>query len=251
MYLFLLVLSLSIMSVLAYPVSRFLIEVQEPTVGMPLSKAMVITEDMQTYYENLLDQIISSHSEEFLLSMANSMTRENMDTIYRPQATMLLGKSDPVHDVCLYRMPQWIGKYVHDTHAKTYEMVSPVIQSYMDHHWHQQEMTPNDIKEFLVSLNRHLINRIEQTMLDPRIVLSDLAAKLQSCQQNYEKSFFLKRLYMRVFQTKFINEGDMQNHFLVKYMEEMHMDLVSQIDDGVPDLVELIQNDLDDDFVTD
>jgi hypothetical protein len=105
MHSILLVLLLYSILVFGYPVSRFLIEIQEPSIGVPLTKSVMVKEDIQTFYENLLDEVISSHSEEFLLSMTHSMTLEKMDALYRPHATLLLGSSDPIHGKIIFSIP--------------------------------------------------------------------------------------------------------------------------------------------------
>lgn len=96
MHSILLILLLYSILVFGYPVSRFLIEIQEPSIGMPLTKAVMVKEDIQTFYENLLDEVISAHSEEFLLSLTHSMTLEKVNALYRPQATLLLGSGETI-----------------------------------------------------------------------------------------------------------------------------------------------------------
>lgn len=160
-------------------------------------------------------------------------------------------------------MPQWIGKFLHDSHARTYAMVEPMVDDYMDRHWpsrlQQQEMTPDDIQGFLVLLNQALIAQIDQTMMDPQIVLSDLSLKLQTCQYRHSMSHesFLQRVTVRLFgvqpsrRTEKALQGDMQHHFLVKYLKELRSDFLSQLQDNIPELVQLVQTDLEDDFVSD
>lgn len=140
-------------------------------------------------------------------------------------------------------------------------MVAPLVDDYMDRHWpsprQQQEMTPDDIKGFLVLLNKALIAQIDQTMLDPHTVLSDLSLKLQTCQYRYNMSHgsFLQRVTVRLFGVQLSKregvQADMQNHFLVKYLNELRSDFLFQLNDDIPELVQLVQTDLDDDFVSD
>ncbi|CAO3587200.1 unnamed protein product [Absidia cylindrospora] len=258
-----------IMTVIGYPASRFLIEIEEPSIGALLTKDVMIRDDIQTHYENLLDEVISTHSEDFLLKMTYSMTSEKIESFYRPQANILLKtNSNPqpeIHSKCLYRMPHWIGKYLHDTHSTTYNNVAPMVQVYMEDHWpstrHQQEMTPSDIKEFLVQLNQNLVSRIEQSMMDPVVLLTDLSLKLQSCQQQYDaKNSFLSRMLVqivgdsrgmktRTFSPDDFMDGDVKDHFLVGYLMAMRADLVAQMDNRMMDLEQLIHDDLEDDFV--
>ncbi|ORZ17352.1 hypothetical protein BCR42DRAFT_491236 [Absidia repens] len=258
-----------IMTVIGYPASRFLIEIEEPPIGALLTKDVMIKDDIQTHYENLLDEVISTHNEDFLLKMTYSMTGEKMESFYRPQANMLLktkGNPQPeIHSKCLYRMPHWVGKYLHDTHSMTYNNVAPMVQNYMEDHWpstrHQQEMTLSDIKTFLIQLNQHLESRIEQSMMDPTALLTDLSLKLQLCQQQYDtKSSFLSRVLVqivgdshgmntRTFSSDDLVDGDVKDHFLVNYLMAMRVDLATQMDNRMMDLEQLIHDDLEDDFV--
>jgi hypothetical protein len=93
MYFTLLTFLTCIMMVIGYPASRFLIEIEEPTIGNQLTKDVMIREDIQTHYENLLDEVISTHDEDFLLKLTYSMTSEKIESLYRPQVNMLLDKS--------------------------------------------------------------------------------------------------------------------------------------------------------------
>jgi hypothetical protein len=51
--------------VAGYPISQLLLTGTMP----PLSKADMILQDMQTHYEDLVDQVLSTHSEDVLLAL--------------------------------------------------------------------------------------------------------------------------------------------------------------------------------------
>ncbi|ORZ17323.1 hypothetical protein BCR42DRAFT_414390 [Absidia repens] len=265
---------LNVMMVISYPVPKFqLIDLQNPADDSSLTKDVMIMEDIQTHYENLVDEVISSHSEDFLLSMTWSMSKDKLNTVYRPQMSMLLANQPAIHDKCLHRMPHWIGKYLHDLHSKMYGRIAPMIQDYMVSHWpssrwYPADMTTSDIAEFLESLNHVLLTSSTTTVqMDPTLALADLAFQLQTCQHHQQQQqgkgrrwgldFFLwGKLFgsggghrSESLPTSFDVDGSMKHHFYVRLLAEMRSDLVTEMHDRIDDLIPLIQDDLHDRFV--
>ncbi|CAO3587235.1 unnamed protein product [Absidia cylindrospora] len=259
------------MIAIAYPVSKFLmIDLQNPANDPILTKDVMIMEDIQTHYENLVDEVISGHSEDFLLSMTWSMSKETLNTVYRPQMSMLLANHPTIHDKCLHRVPHWIGKYLHDMHSKAYETVAPKIQDYMISHWpssrwYPADMTTSDIAEFLESLNHVLLTSSTTTVqMDPIVALTHLGTQLQLCQQQqqqqeirrwgldfllWDKLFGGSSHSIEPLPSSYDVNGSMRHHFFVRFLAEMRADLVTEMHDRIPDLIPLIQDDLHDRFV--
>jgi hypothetical protein len=162
-------------------------------------------------------------------------------------------------------MPHWIGKYLHDTHSATYNNVAYMVQVYMDNHWpsvqHQQGMTLTDFNDRLVQLNQHLMTYIDQSMMDPITLLTDLSLKIQSCQQQYNtRDSFLSKMMIpfqrdcremktRRFLTNGLVNDKLKSHFLVNYLTSMRKDMITQMNDRLMDLAQLIYDDVNDDYV--
>ncbi|KAI8332855.1 hypothetical protein BC941DRAFT_473892 [Chlamydoabsidia padenii] len=86
---------------------------------------LMIHDDIQTHYETMVDEIISTHSEDILFQLANSMNdRQSLEQLLQPQAIALLGY--PVQETCLKRMPSMIAKHLHDLHTKVLDTIEPV-----------------------------------------------------------------------------------------------------------------------------
>ncbi|KAI8089740.1 uncharacterized protein BX664DRAFT_386177 [Halteromyces radiatus] len=249
--------------VFGYPASKFLIEIEQG-ISSEFNKQVMINEDIQAHYENILDEVISTHNEDFLLTMTHSMTKDKLVSYYRPQINLLLNDDDYIDDKCLYRLPHLLGKQLFDIHADTFAMVAPMVQNYMKMHWptpedlDEEEMTAIEIEDHLVQLNSHLMTRVNHIMMDPKVISSHLAQQLHACQQQYhpyQHGHLWKRWMIHLFgvydnhNVWKSEDREWQDHFLFKYLMDMQQDLKDQLDTRMEDLVQILQDDLYDEFV--
>ncbi|SAM03275.1 hypothetical protein [Absidia glauca] len=196
-----------------YPISQLLLTGTMPS----LSKADMILQDMQTHYENLVDQVLSTHSEDVLLAL-----------IKKPQVLL---ETPSVKDRCLYRVPHWLGKEIHETHTRTVASVAPIIEEYMAQKWpsshYLAKMTPAVTREWLIQLNQNLMARLR--LMDPDHATKELMRQLSKCSSSI------------------IHPGS----FLADCVSKMKKDLVVQLHEHVGDLVQLVYDDLQDEYLDD
>jgi hypothetical protein len=109
--------------------------------------------------------------------------------------------------------------------------VAPLIEEYMEQRWpstqYHAEMTPVVTQEWLVQLNQNLMIRLR--LMDPDHTTRDLTRQLNKC--GFSRTF--------------------KGSFLTDYVSKMKKDLVAQLQEHVADLVQLIQDDLQDDYLDD
>ncbi|CAO3598653.1 unnamed protein product [Absidia cylindrospora] len=140
---------------------------------------LVVHDDIQTYYENIVDEIISTRSEDVLMKLAHSMNNdESLESLLQPQAVTLL--DHPVQGACLARMPGMIAQQLHRLHTKVLDAIEPTVdtllQTYplaiteLDDGQQLQQM-----QQQLVLLNnamdQHVMQILKQAHLEHKVAL--------------------------------------------------------------------------------
>ncbi|KAI8341021.1 hypothetical protein BC941DRAFT_449507 [Chlamydoabsidia padenii] len=86
----------------------------------------MVHDDIQGYYENIIDEVLSIHSEDVLVQMAHSMNdQQSLEHLLQPQAIALL--HHPVQETCLSRMPGMIAHHLHRLHTTLLDTIEPTL----------------------------------------------------------------------------------------------------------------------------
>ncbi|CAO3596195.1 unnamed protein product [Absidia cylindrospora] len=158
---------------------------------------LMIHDDIQGYYENILDEVISTHNEDVLVQLAHSMNdQHSLERLLQPQAIAIL--HHPVQETCLTRMPGLIAQHLHHLHTKLLDRIEPTIDTLLKSHSlllteqqehddlparHQQDM---DMMEKLTLLNKavdqHVMQIFNQARLEHKLALDLSACEIQQNQ---------------------------------------------------------------------
>ncbi|ORZ18036.1 hypothetical protein BCR42DRAFT_490690 [Absidia repens] len=141
---------------------------------------LVIHDDIQTYYENIVDEIISTRSEDVLMKLAHSMSNdESLESLLQPQAITLL--DHPVQGTCLARMPGMIAQQLHRLHTKVLDAIEPAVDSLLKTYpltiteLDDGQPQPQQMQQNLVLLNnamdQHVMQVLKQAHLEHKVAL--------------------------------------------------------------------------------
>ncbi|KAI9022198.1 hypothetical protein CLU79DRAFT_751613 [Phycomyces nitens] len=163
LFLFTLVLSAPVQS----PESQNVIKAMDNE--WPMTPEYVIRDDVQAYYENTVDEVLSVRSEDILNWLATTVNSRAIEKTLRPQA-QLLGLTD-VHDSCLTMMPGFVAKHINQINTRLYAAVEPSVNEFLPQLWpdyaQTNQMTKSDAKTIrpeisssLYSLNQAIGSRL-------------------------------------------------------------------------------------------
>ncbi|KAL0078636.1 hypothetical protein J3Q64DRAFT_1851960 [Phycomyces blakesleeanus] len=135
----------------------------------PMTPEYVIRDDIQAYYENTVDEVLSVRSEDILNWLATTVNSHSTEQTLRPQAK-LMGLDD-VHDACLTMMPGFVAKHINQINTRLYAAVEPSVNEFLPQLWpdyaQTNQMTDLDAKTIhpeiassLYSLNQAIGSRL-------------------------------------------------------------------------------------------
>lgn len=155
---------------------------------------VMIHDDIQSHYENMVDEVVSTHSEDILFRLARAMTDEDsLDALLQPQATVLLdhpvqGKSFSSLQIdliliphrfigtCLNRMPSMIAKQLHDLHAKALATIEPTLDSFP---FNQDTDMMQHLSQLNVIMDQKMMTVLEHHPLEHNVALALSACERQ------------------------------------------------------------------------
>ncbi|KAI9299538.1 hypothetical protein BJ944DRAFT_274150 [Cunninghamella echinulata] len=165
---------------------------QQPT-ELSTTNQMILYDDIQGYYENILDEIISTQSEDLLVRLSNAKNdMDQLTSLLQPQANALLSSSsfsssNTLNPTCLQRMPSMIAHQLHDIHSEMMSSVEPSLQSVFSRHFdfskkELNDMTPEEFYTQLKALHQELSHQL-LSLFKHQPLEKELTQALIQCEQ--------------------------------------------------------------------
>ncbi|CAO3629856.1 unnamed protein product [Cunninghamella echinulata] len=139
-----------------------------PILNEPLlSKQDTIQQEVQTFYENIIDEVISYHSEAFLYSLYYDEDIKNN----------LLKINNDQHEKCLNNIPHYIGMLLYDKHFETYKNIGLFIEKEIV--WKKEK----DQHEWSKEIQQTVLYLFKQYM-NPMNFIINVSTLLSTCKYN-------------------------------------------------------------------
>ncbi|CAO3639080.1 unnamed protein product [Cunninghamella echinulata] len=197
-YLFLFLLPL----VICLPLQQQQQQQQQQPTELSTTNQMILYDDIQGYYENILDEIISTQSEDLLVRLSNAKNdMDQLTSLLQPQANALLSSSsssssfsssssNTLNPICLQRMPSMIAHQLHDIHSEMMSSVEPSLQSVFSRHFdfskkELNNMTPEEFYSQLKALHQDLSYQL-LSLFKHQPLEKELTQALIQCEQQQQ-----------------------------------------------------------------
>ncbi|KAI8088999.1 uncharacterized protein BX664DRAFT_314246 [Halteromyces radiatus] len=142
--------------------------------------SLMLHDDIQAYYENIADEVISTHSEDVLVQLAQAMNDQTtLETFLQPQAIALL--HHPVQETCLMRMPGMIAQQLHRLHTKVLDAMEPTLDKLLQEYPIQDDMMQLTLLN--AAMGEHVTQLFDRLQLEHKVALDLSACEIQQNQQ--------------------------------------------------------------------
>ncbi|KAG0175421.1 hypothetical protein DFQ28_000051 [Apophysomyces sp. BC1034] len=144
----------------------------EPSLVEDWPLTVNIRDTIEGYYENIVDEVLSTNSEVFLLDLTHM--RSIQSGRLRLEASQLGLKN--VNDDCLFKMPGIIAQNVHQLNEQVFGSIDGLVSTYLPLLLPRQLSTLDDrrLDELLQSINQamvfELIQKMQNYELSSRII---------------------------------------------------------------------------------
>ncbi|KAL9558063.1 hypothetical protein MBANPS3_001086 [Mucor bainieri] len=167
----------------ALPVQHAFVPSSLSQENSPDAQEYTIYSSVIEYYENLVDNTLSSESEELLINLIH-LPKASMKNILTLQAESMGFKA--ISDKQLNKMPSLIGKHIQAMNTQIYEAIEPIVKSHWSAVWDKQLLYTDDQEEILSFLSS--LNGIVAKKLMDQVGAFDLLEKVkQDMVALYEK----------------------------------------------------------------
>ncbi|KAI8370562.1 uncharacterized protein BYT42DRAFT_617105 [Radiomyces spectabilis] len=258
---FLVLLSTLVFSVLG----RQLVFVEE---NWPLATEFAIRDDIQSYYENIVDEVLSTYSEVLLLEMQYNSYRHGKRTPYFQEQATLIGLSH-ANEKCVLKLPAYVGQHLYEMNNHVFSQVEPIVDGFIATLWPThidikpgEPLPENEVASFVHSLNEAVTFHILKTIRDYDITAHVMHAMKQcdviksatddshsSCRHsrwiNYLKSLIPSSSRLGAyFSPPPTSMPSSQKPALTTYLETVATELRQGFDNELESLTDKIQQDL-------
>ncbi|KAI8384831.1 uncharacterized protein BYT42DRAFT_603796 [Radiomyces spectabilis] len=242
----------------------------------PLTSEFAVRDNIQTYYENIVDDVLSTQSEDLLLGLSRSLRdRQQLTKLLGPQAARLGFVS--MHETCMMKMPGFIASRLNELNNRIFTSVDPAVSEWLPVRWPEGDhpevvlgtlrerdewSEQNELVSSLQSLKQDIQQSLWQVM-DQYALHQQIAKDIQTCQQEREASTSDSHASHRL--SWFTNLGQWfgnrdttpkeerdlsdvssseASDMLQVYIDAIRIELASEFDDRIDTLVSNIYTDL-------
>ncbi|KAI9251414.1 hypothetical protein BDA99DRAFT_608106 [Phascolomyces articulosus] len=242
----------------------------------PLSNAVMMRDTIEGFYETVVDDVLSAHTEDLLVMLTHSPRNKKLKLL-QSQATTLRGS--PLQDGCLVKMPGYIGNQLHQLNARVFGAIRGIVGEALPAVWPDYDalestmmttespppVPQHQVASALYSLNLAVGHRLTQVFEDFDLLdrlRHDLAACDQAIADTVQEDSTLTmksttkmtmtdyiintghRFIHRLFWTRGCGKFDNDTRFLETWLRTARADLRSELESRVGDLIMTIYNDL-------
>ncbi|KAI9301705.1 hypothetical protein BJ944DRAFT_271079 [Cunninghamella echinulata] len=164
-----------------------------------LSKQEAIQQEVQSFYENIIDEVISYHSEALLYSLYYDEDIKNN----------LLKTNNDQHEKCLNNIPHYIGMLLYDKHFETYKNIGMFIEKEIV--WKKEK----DQHEWSKEIQQTVLYLFKQYM-NPTDFMIHVSTLLSTCKNNDNDNNFIDNDPLA-----FIRQSELSSGF--SYVDKIHL----------------------------
>jgi hypothetical protein len=244
-------------------------------VYQPHEAERIIRSNLREYYENVLDEVLSSRGSDVLISMGR-MRPDRRGGIFETlqKEAGAFGVSD-VHSSCLVQLPEMISTHITELHGHLLESVQPNLDELVpmllptanlrnnDDFNEEDESLPahDELISTVYSLNQAMGHRLGE-QIDSYDIFVRVAKDINSCNVKFPKatkstsmfSSFMTWLFPEnsgsssgIVQKRDSVESSTTKRFLNSHLDIVRQDMWAEFDARVNDLISSISEDIMDD----
>ncbi|KAI7853142.1 hypothetical protein BDC45DRAFT_570301 [Circinella umbellata] len=249
----------------------------------PLSNAVMIRDTIEGFYETVVDDVLSAHTEDLLVMLTHSPRNKKLKLLQAQATTLRDGSS--LQDACLAKMPGYIGNQLHQLNARVFGAIRGIVGEALPAVWPNYDaleatmmsteapppVPQHQVATALYSLNLAVGHRLTQVFEDFDLLdrlRNDLSACDQSIADSIQEDTTITtitttstmtttkmtmtdyivnaghRFIHRLFWTRGCGKFDNDTRFLETWLRSARADLRSELETRVGDLIMTIYNDL-------
>ncbi|KAF7728816.1 hypothetical protein EC973_005442 [Apophysomyces ossiformis] len=205
-----------------------------------------IRDAVEGYYENIVDEILSTNSETFLLDLTHM--RSIQSGRLRSVASQL--NLENLNDACLLEMPAIIAKNVQQLNEQVYDSVNVLLDRYLPLLLPRYVSKLDNIRlnELLLSLNKVVVYELNETIENYKLT-SRITQEMNACQTSARTAVkFTSQLHQWFVFSGPNSVAPTGQGAIDKFLQITRLGLASALRARIEDLQNLISQELQDEY---